>query len=220
MLKEIFSGKCPVCSGASALNEPVCSNCREHLKPYIHFCGKCGFPLTKPGISCYRCSGKISKRITNIYALYHYNKYARSIILQMKFHYNIRLNYTLKHLINLPNFVTKYDGIEIVPSHLFRRMFRFYHPADVIGKYVAYKLNVPVLHHLKRVRYTVFQSHISKSERVENVKDAFQCKKYNENIKNILLIDDVFTTGATINQCVKALYSAGARRIDVLVFAK
>lgn len=220
MLKEIFSGKCPVCSGASALNEPVCSNCREHLKSYIHFCGKCGFPITKAGGFCYRCSGKISKRITNIYALYHYNKYARSIILQMKFHYNIRLNYTLKHLINLPNFVTQYDGIEIVPSHFFRRMFRFYHPADVIGKYVAYKLNVPVLHHLKRVRYTAFQSHISKSERVENVKDAFQCKKYNENIKNILLVDDVFTTGATINQCVKALYSAGARRIDVLVFAK
>ena len=52
------------------------------------------------------------------------------------------------------------------------------------------------------------------------MQDAFFCKKYNDNIKNILLIDDVFTTGATINQCVKALYNAGARRIDVLVFAK
>ena len=138
----------------------------------------------------------------------------------MKFHYNIRLNYTLKHLINLPNFVTQYDGIEIVPSHFFRRLVRFYHPADVIGKYVAYKLNTAVLHHLKRVRYTAFQSHISKEERYKNVQDAFFCKKYNDNIKNILLIDDVFTTGATINQCVKALYNAGARRIDVLVFAK
>lgn len=220
MLTEIFSGKCPVCSGASALNEPVCSKCKELLKPYIHFCGKCGFPITKAGGFCYRCSGKISKRITNIYALYHYNKYARSIILQMKFHYNIRLNYTLKHLINLPNFITKYDGIEIVPSHFLRHFIRFYHPADVIGRYVAYKLNIKVLHHLKRIRHTAFQSHISKEERYNNVKDAFFCKKYDESIKNILLIDDVFTTGATINQCVKALHNAGAKRIDVLVFAK
>lgn len=220
MLKEIFSGKCPVCSGASSLKEPVCSVCINQLKPYVFFCGKCGFPLTKAGGFCYRCSGKISKRITNIYALYHYNKYARSIILQMKFHYNIRLRYTLKHLINLPNFITDYDGIEIVPSHFLRQFFRFYHPADVLGRYTAYKLNIPVLHHLKRVRYTAFQSHISKSERAVNVQDAFSCKKYNENIKNILLIDDVFTTGATINQCVKSIYNAGARRIDVLVFAK
>ena len=220
MFNEIFSGKCPACSGASAINAPLCNSCLSHLKPFIHFCGKCGFPLSKPGASCYRCKGKLSKRITNIYALYHYDKAVRSIILQMKFHYNVRLGYTFKKLINLPNFATKYDGIITVPSHFFRHFFRFYHPADLLAKYTACQLNIPLLHNLKRVRYTKFQSHISKEERKENVHNAFKCSKFNENIKNILLIDDTLTTGATINQCVNEIYKAGAKRIDVLVFAK
>ncbi len=220
MLNEIFFGKCPACSRAAAINEPLCSICMKTLKPYTHFCGICGFPVTKAGAVCYRCSGKLSQRITNIYALYHYNKSIRQIILQMKFHYNIRLRFTLKHLINLPGFVTKYDGIITVPSHFMRRFYRFYHPADIMAKYTASKLNIPILHNLKRVRYTQFQSHILRKERYENVKNAFYCKPFHNKIEKILLIDDVFTTGATINECVSAVYKAGARRIDVLVFAK
>lgn len=220
MLNEIFYGKCHACSGAAAINEPLCENCINNIKPYIYFCGKCGFPINKAGASCYRCSGKISNKITNIYALYHYDKYVRQLIIQMKFHYNFRLKYTLHHLIHLPNFVTKYDGITTVPSHFLRRFMRFYHPADIISKYTSSVLNVPILHNLKRVRYTKFQSHIERNERKENVKNAFYCKPLKEHEKNILLIDDVFTTGATINECVKALHIAGAKRIDVLVFAK
>lgn len=220
MLNEIFSGKCPACSGASAIKAALCDNCISLLHPFNHFCGKCGFPLSRLGASCYRCKGKLSKRITNIYALYHYDKVVRSMILQMKFHYNIRLKYTLKQLIHLPNFITKYDGIVTVPSHFFRHFVRFYHPADILSAYTAYNLNVPVLHNLKRVRYTKFQSHISRLARKENVKKAFYCKKFKDNIKNILLVDDILTTGATINECVNELYKAGARRIDILVFAK
>lgn len=220
MLNEIFFGKCPACSGATAINSPLCNKCLSMLQPFIYFCGKCGFPLSKAGASCYRCKGKLSKRITNIYALYHYDKSIRNLIIQMKFHYNIRLKYTLKKLINLPNFVTNYDGIIAVPSHFLRNFVRFYHPADILAKYTAYKLNIPLLHNLKRVRYTQFQSHILRNERKENVANAFKCKIFDGNVKNILLIDDILTTGATINQCVNEIYKAGARRIDVLVFAK
>ena len=220
MLNEIFSGKCPACSGASVINAALCDECMLQLNPFKYFCGQCGFPLLRPGASCYRCKGKISKRITNIYALYHYDKVVRSIVLNIKFHYSIRLKYTLRQLIYLPNFVTKYDGVVTVPSHFLRHFVRFYHPADMLEEYAAYKLNIPVLHNLKRVRYTKFQSHISRNERKENVAHAFKCSKFSENIKNILLVDDVLTTGATINQCVNEIYKAGARRIDVLVFAK
>ncbi len=220
MLNEIFSGKCPACSGAAAINAALCDECMSLLHPFNYFCGRCAFPLLWPGASCYRCKGKLSKRITNIYALYHYDKVVRNMILQMKFHYHIRLKYTLKQLIFLPNFITKYDGIVTVPSHFLRHFVRFYHPADILAEYAAYKLNIPILHNLKRVRYTKFQSHILRADRKENVKKAFYCKKFKSHIKNILLVDDILTTGDTINECVNELYTAGAGRIDVLVFAK
>ncbi len=220
MLNEIFYGKCPACSGVSALNAALCGECISKLQPYTYFCGICGFPISRPGAACYRCKGKISPRITNIYALYHYNKYIRQIILQMKFHYNIRLKYTLKNILNLPRFITEYDCIVTVPSHFFRKVYRFYHPADIMAEYTAKMLHIPVLNNLKRVRYTKFQSHILRAERQDNVKNAFICTPFESSIKNVLLIDDVFTTGATINECARALYKAGASRIDVLVLAK
>lgn len=220
MFSEIFSGRCPSCGGASALNMPLCDKCMEELSPYIHFCSKCGFPLLKAGSACYRCKGKVSKDITNLYALYHYDKSIRMLLLNIKFHYNIRSAVTFKRIVNLPNFLTEYHGILTVPSHFFRHFFRFYHPAVVLSKIVSNRLNVPVLNNLKRTRYTTFQSHLLKQERYRNVKNAFSCRDFESGIENILLVDDIFTTGATINECVSVIKKAGAKRIDVLVFAK
>lgn len=107
-----------------------------------------------------------------------------------------------------------------MPSHFFRHFFRFYHPTDLLTSWVATQLNIPVLNNLKRIHYTKFQSHILRKERKENVKNAFYCKKFTSDTKNILLVDDILTTGATINECVQVLHKAGARKIDVLVFAK
>lgn len=220
MFSEIFSGRCPACSGASALNMPLCNDCIDKLETYEYFCSRCGFPLSKPGSSCYKCNGRLSKHITNLYALYHYNKSIRGLLLNIKFSYNIRSALTFKKLVHLPDFKTQYDGVVTVPSHFLRHFYRFYHPAVILGEITAEKLNVPILKNLKRSRYTSFQSHLLKKQRYDNVKGAFRCTAFNDEIKNILLIDDIFTTGATINECVSVLKKAGAERIDVLVFAK
>lgn len=220
MFSEIFSGRCPACSGASAINMPLCNDCIENLETYEYFCNRCGFPLLKAGSSCYKCNGRLSKHITNLYALYHYNKSIRALLLNMKFNYNVRSAYTFKKLVNLPDFKTQYDGIITVPSHFLRHFYRFYHPAEVLSKITAAKLNIPILNNLRRRRYTTFQFHLLKKQRYENVKGAFKCKPFSSEIKNILLIDDIYTTGATINECVSVLKKAGAERIDILVFAK
>jgi competence protein ComFC len=67
------------------------------------------------------------------------------------------------------------------------------------------------------------QSSLSKEERIKNVKNAFYInEKYKKNIwnKKVILLDDIFTTGATVEECSKLLREAGARKITVIVIAK
>ena len=73
---------------------------------------------------------------------------------------------------------------------------------------------------LKRIKYTQPQYKLNKSERIKNTKGAFFIKKSEIfHKKSILLIDDVYTTGATVNECSKIVYKAGAKLVDVLVLA-
>lgn len=74
---------------------------------------------------------------------------------------------------------------------------------------------------LNRTRYTASQTGLGRRERVANLKNAFQVKP-GKDVANLrlLLVDDVFTTGATVNECSRILLKAGAKRVDVLTLAR
>jgi ComF family protein len=102
-----------------------------------------------------------------------------------------------------------------VPLHTLRRAERGYNQSYYIAKGLKSVLKIEILENLlKRRRFTDSQTHLSITERSENVKDAFVLKK-NKKIsgKNILLLDDVITTGATISECGKLLISGGAVKV-------
>jgi ComF family protein len=74
---------------------------------------------------------------------------------------------------------------------------------------------------LKRIKYTTPQVFLKGKERVKNVKGAFLADNaYNITDKKILLVDDIYTTGATVNECSYVLKRAGALKVDVLTLAK
>jgi len=74
---------------------------------------------------------------------------------------------------------------------------------------------------LKRCKFTLTQTGLDKKERERNIKGAFEVRD-NEKIagRNIILIDDVYTTGATLNECAKKLIKAGAQKVAVLTLAR
>ena len=77
--------------------------------------------------------------------------------------------------------------------------------------------------HFKRIKRTLPQGYMTKKERHKNVIDAFFIKEADRSIfsnKRIVLIDDVYTTGATVNACAKVLLDAGAASVDVLCVAR
>jgi len=114
------------------------------------------------------------------------------------------------------------DAIIPVPLHRERFMQREFNQAMVLAKGLAHYLKVPVLERaLVRVRSTRPQVELSGSERRENVKQAFAVTDVAAlEGKQVLVVDDVLTTGATLGEVARTLKVAGATRVDVFALAR
>lgn len=115
-----------------------------------------------------------------------------------------------------------YDIIVPVPISKKRLKTRGYNQSYLIAKEISKILNIKLENDiLSKQKDNIAQSTLNKSEREENVKCVY--KLVNENkVKNkkILLIDDIYTTGSTVNECSKILTNAGAKKIDIFTIAK
>lgn len=110
-------------------------------------------------------------------------------------------------------------GVVPVPLYPRRERERGYNQAGVIGRLLAEKLCLPfAAEALERVRATRQQARLSRSERVENVRGAFVSRRPSP--ENVILVDDVFTTGATMAECAAALKANGAGLVFGFVLAK
>lgn len=113
-----------------------------------------------------------------------------------------------------------YDAVIPVPLHYFRLVKRRYNQAGILAQAIARTTGRPFRADiLKRVRATVPQGHKKAKDRRANVKNAFAAVGDLSGMR-ILLIDDVYTTGATVNACAAALRKGGASQIDVLSIAR
>jgi competence protein ComFC len=123
----------------------------------------------------------------------------------------------VKKMTNYRNF----DIIASVPLFKQRQNVRGYNQAALMAKEISKELGIPNdFKLLFRKRNTKSQSLLSRQERLENLRDAFEVKEINKvKGKNIILIDDVLTTGSTLNECGKALKIAGAGKIAAIVMA-
>lgn len=109
-----------------------------------------------------------------------------------------------------------------VPLHRWRLLQRRYNQSGLMAAALGRVTGKKVLHDaLVRTRATPTQGHLKAGERARNVKDAFAVREGADvSGKNILLIDDVYTTGSTVSECAKALKEAGASTVNVLTLAR
>jgi competence protein ComFC len=118
-------------------------------------------------------------------------------------------------------FFSSIDLIVPVPLHKKRLAFRGFNQAEELAKVVAKISQKEMIDVLFRKISTEQQAKLSKHEREKNVADAFELKKGVElQGKNILLIDDVFTTGSTLNECAKVLKRNGASEVHAFTLAR
>jgi len=113
---------------------------------------------------------------------------------------------------------SKFDCIVPMPLHRLRKIERGYNQAERIATGISEIIGVPVKELVGRKRYTSTQTGFTLEGRKRNIKDAFECAD-KLNGENLLLIDDVFTTGSTMLECAKTLKQNGAGKITIATLA-
>lgn len=101
---------------------------------------------------------------------------------------------------------------------------RGFNQSELIAKYLAKQLNIPVKHWLLKDRDTQKQNHLNRLDRQQNLQNVFKLSPRatgkGVNLRHVALVDDVVTTGATGNQAAMALKSAGIERVDLWALAR
>ncbi len=126
-------------------------------------------------------------------------------------------NYLKSTDLKLENFI-----IAPIPLHPGRERKRGFNQAELLAKFIGTKLNLEFTIALKKIKNTKPQAQLKNSEeRIKNMEECFRITNPElvEN-KNVILIDDVFTSGATMNEAVKILKNCGAKKIIAAVLAK
>lgn len=208
---------------------------------YPQICGICGKLNSKS--LCNKCKIKLEKEfnyqidnyeedlsknfIEHSY-FFKYENLIRRQILALKFqekpYIYKTITYFLKNMQKSFENLKKYDIIIIVPISKQRKQDRGYNQSELIAKEISKIIKVPIKRKMiYKVKNTVPQSTLNKKQREENAKGAYEAPSTTK-LKNrkILIIDDIYTTGNTVNECAKILVQKGIERsnIGVLTIAK
>lgn len=206
----------------------LCGGCRAALRPISRreACAVCAIPLAAPELpEGWRCSPCRSKppAFDRLLALWLYETPLDTVIQGLKFR---RLDYLGTHLARslaaeLRHELTDLDLVTPVPLHWRRRLARGYNQAACIGRPLADLLELPFLHTLARRRATPPQTSLHRGDRLDNLRRAFHVRRPSRvQGLRVLLVDDVATTGATLDAAATALKKAGAAAVTALVAAR
>ncbi len=223
----IYPRRCPICGDiVSPRGELICPPCKSKLKPIEEpRCKKCSKPIeSEEKEYCHDCETKHHHYIKG-YALWVYDSAMKKSIADFKFHG--RKEYRDFYI----DEITKRYGAEIgriapdvlvpIPIHKTKQMQRGYNQADILARGIGSKLNIAVLSHLlQRDKKTLPQKLLNDKERLKNLEKAFTYSKeeslrFQADINKVMLIDDIYTTGSTIEACTNILLQNG---IDEVYF--
>lgn len=234
LLGIFFPNVCQVCHSERATQAEgyVCARCwsgprgvRFITEP---FCGVCGLPFDgeiTQSFVCANCadqafhfrSARAAVKMGDVVQeVIHHYKYNRALWFE-PFLVDLLVR-AGQQAISPEN----YDLLVPIPLHWWKRYQRQYNQAERLARALSRKTGVKVASKaLKRVKPTPTQTRLSRKERAENVKGAFQVNpKFPVEGLHLLILDDVLTTGATASACAKALMDNGAAHVDVWTVAR
>lgn len=218
----LFPPTCILCGDAGSEGRDLCQACAESLPFNIPACPQCGLPLANAThVPCGNCQ-RHPPAFDRSLALFRYEEPVRHLIHALKFHaryacaklFGDMLADAVIHLEDKPELIIP------VPLHTSRYRERGYNQSLEIARTLSSRIAVPVDYRsCIRTHATQPQTELTAKERRRNMKRAFTLAKP-VNASHVAILDDVATTGATVNELAKALRKAGVKRIDVWVCAR
>ena len=225
LIDLIYPRRCPVCGDiASPRGKLACLYCKEKLKLVVEpKCKKCGKHVGfEEQEFCFDCVKKQHQYSYGI-SLWEYDSTMKKSISDFK--YNSRKEYADFYI---DEFIKYYESeilimspdiLVPIPIHKSKLIDRGYNQAEILCNGLSNKLGVPTLANLLlRDKKTLPQKQLNDKERFKNLQKAFSfnvkaMEKYGKSIKKVLLVDDIYTTGSTIEACTRILIDNGVNEV-------
>ena len=225
----LYPSVCTICGRSVRAGEYLCDQCEaKTVRIVAPFCQKCSEPFEGAITGVFTCANCAHRRIYFDAAVAAYR--GRGIVRQIihEFKYGRRIH--LRHLVARWLFAAlederlcgrRFDVIVPVPLHPARQRERGFNQASLLAELLSAQTSIPVKPLLERTRYTTTQTALDRSERMENLHNAFRLRK-NADVRGlrVLLIDDVLTTGSTLSECARVLKRAGATSVHAATAAR
>ena len=230
LLDMLYPRNCIGCGQSSPETfSHICWDCwSDTLRVEPPFCDRCGDPVAGAidhDFICYACSSE-KPSFDGARSVVRYDGVVGDALRRFKYQKALWLAPDLAELLRnglhaeYPDVL--FDCIVPVPLHHVHRRERGYNQSAVLAFELSRRIRCksrPGL--LRRIRPTATQTHLTASQRLSNVKNAFQPGRAATLAgRHVLLIDDVMTTGATVNACAKALKAGGAKTVHVMTVAR
>lgn len=201
---NIFSNKCLICNVKDIYKYNICNDCYCNLEEY------------RDSLD-YKF-----KYLDEIYVNYYYNNFLKEIVVDFKYNEKTYLDRFFGEMyinkIFEEKLNKKYSLITYIPMTKYYENKRGYNQSKLISEYISKNTLIETKELLYKNRNNKRQKDLSKEERYENVRDIFSCRE-DVSDKNILIIDDIVTTGYTLDFAAKALKELGAKKVAAIVAA-
>ena len=204
----------------------LCDHCSDKLSYMpVPTCGKCGG--TNDGILeiCSTCLD-IKAPWDCGFSVWKFSGAARELIHAFKYHSRTELSRFIVE--NMGEVLRKsdcpaFDLVTFVPMHWLKKIFRGYNQSELLANELAQMLRIPCKKSVVRVKFARQQAMLNKQARLKNIKNVFKLKSksfpFVKN-KHILVVDDVFTTGATFKEMTRQLHRGGVSSITIISIAR
>jgi competence protein ComFC len=225
----LYPATCPTCGKNLRAGKYLCNVCEAKvLRIVAPFCERCSEPFEGSITGAFNCANCAHRTIyfDAAVAAYRSRGIVREIIHEFKYARQTHLRHLIagwlraalddKRLRQI-----SFDLIVPVPLHPARQRERGFNQATLLAESVSAEISLPSRPLLERVRYTTTQTALDRSERMENLHNAFRLrKKADVRGLRVLLIDDVLTTGSTLSECARVLKRAGATSVHAATAAR